>query len=167
MTPHDWTIEEVDGGHVGTGDFFKCQVCGGAGGPVLTWPPPRTPTWAPFLAGTGLSLSDDCLEARSQIRTQIRQQCRKLRVQAGQSPERHHWSLIYDAIGWTPEINDVTPVRDLMGLIQYHHAYGKEQPSFQEVRKTLQDLGYCLMPEELGKAIKELGEAIKREDRDP
>lgn len=35
MTHHTWTIEEVDGGTVGIGEFWLCKGCGASGGPVL------------------------------------------------------------------------------------------------------------------------------------
>lgn len=62
---HNWTIEEVDGGNLGIGEFWICYDCGASGGPVLG----PTPKWKPFLAGTtpSLKLGDDCDVARALI----------------------------------------------------------------------------------------------------
>ena len=66
MREHTWIVEEIDGGPLGIGDFWKCSVCGASGGPTLfveKHPPPR-----PFLAGEGIKLSLDCDEAAEQIK---------------------------------------------------------------------------------------------------
>lgn len=68
MRKHSWIIESVDGGNMGTGQFWICPECGASGGPHwegLEVPPPTIP---PFLAGTRLRVSEDCAKARSQIR---------------------------------------------------------------------------------------------------
>lgn len=48
MRDHDWRVEEVDGGPLGTGEFWKCAGCGLSGGFVL---PSSMRRWKPFLAG--------------------------------------------------------------------------------------------------------------------
>jgi hypothetical protein len=62
MTPHDWYVEEVDGGALGIGHFWKCRVCFASGGPKQ-W------DWRqrPFLAGRGLKLPLDCDKAAEKI----------------------------------------------------------------------------------------------------
>lgn len=65
MKNHEWVMEEIDGGHVGSADFWKCKNCGASGGWVNGKNPPTMP---PFLAdGSGLKLSNDCDEAQKEI----------------------------------------------------------------------------------------------------
>ena len=68
MTPHDWEIEVIDGGHMGAADCWRCKACGCSGGPVFRLPksakdrPPR-----PFIPGPAKDLPDDCDEAKVAI----------------------------------------------------------------------------------------------------
>lgn len=77
MIPHTWDVEEVDGGSMGTDEFWICRRCGASGGLVTT---PRfgnnTITFVKskpfaFLAGHGTTSgkvsNDDCDEAATQI----------------------------------------------------------------------------------------------------
>lgn len=67
MTEHKWEIEEVDGGHVGFGDFWKCHACGASGGPDLH-NGKKSPTLHPFFGdGGGLELTLDCDESKKLI----------------------------------------------------------------------------------------------------
>lgn len=63
---HTWIIEEVDGGHVGVGDFWLCSDCGASGGPALLSSKDTPQGWI-FLAGTGLNLPKDCGKAKRMI----------------------------------------------------------------------------------------------------
>jgi hypothetical protein len=73
VTKHKWVIEEVDGGTLGTNDFWKCSVCGAGGGPVWpllpagSKPKPPAPGQAFLANGSGLELPDDCDTARAMI----------------------------------------------------------------------------------------------------
>lgn len=75
MKAHKWEIEEVDGGPVGTEDFWICRQCGASGGPVCytdgtKHEPP--PSFEPFLAdGSGLKLTHDCEESLKMIQDYI------------------------------------------------------------------------------------------------
>lgn len=70
MKAHTWEVEEVDGGPVGTGEFWICRSCGLSGGPILG-PHDTKPRWKPFLAGEGLSVrfSEDCDIAKREVET--------------------------------------------------------------------------------------------------
>lgn len=75
MTPHSWVTEEVDGGSLGTGFFWKCPACGASGGPAMPrrvdgkWSYDRKSdsTWVFYADGTGLPLSIDCGESKARI----------------------------------------------------------------------------------------------------
>lgn len=61
MTPHVWETEEIDGGTVGWDTFRICRACGASGGSIHMSMPPF------YADGSGLRVSDDCDEAKSQI----------------------------------------------------------------------------------------------------
>ncbi len=70
MKPHTWVLEEVDGGPVGTADFWKCSSCGACGG--LAWPTadgykPKNDKWIFLADGSGLELTEDCEESAALI----------------------------------------------------------------------------------------------------
>ena len=65
MAAHIWVVEEVDGGPVGTGDFWTCTGCGAGGGPSCGKVVDSEPR--PFFPGPALDLPDDCDEARKVI----------------------------------------------------------------------------------------------------
>lgn len=69
MKKHNWTTEEIDGGNLGSADFWICHDCGASGGPVwYDQNGPKEQSWQPFYAdGSGLKLSDNCDEAKKQI----------------------------------------------------------------------------------------------------
>jgi hypothetical protein len=66
VSEHIWITEEIDGGALGTSDFWLCSVCGASGGPVW-YDHQDKPKRAPFLAGPALPLSQNCEEAKKQI----------------------------------------------------------------------------------------------------
>lgn len=69
MPNHLWVVEIVDGGSVGTEEFFHCTGCGACGGPVGYGDPPRTePGRNAFFPGPGLPLPETCEGSRPIIR---------------------------------------------------------------------------------------------------
>lgn len=71
MLAHDWISEEVDGGSVGTEDFWKCKRCGAMGGLAycLSDMSPSIPR--PFINGRVnkiQDLTDDCEESSRMIK---------------------------------------------------------------------------------------------------
>lgn len=70
MRDHTWETEYVDGGML-DGHFWKCPSCGASGGIVCEGHSP--PTLGPFYAdGSGLQVSTDCDEAKSQIQEHLK-----------------------------------------------------------------------------------------------
>jgi hypothetical protein len=63
---HKWITEEIDGGVVGVGDFWKCSVCGVCGGPKIGHR--NTKRWPAFIPGPALRVSENCGEAQIQIK---------------------------------------------------------------------------------------------------
>ena len=61
MKKHKWTVETIDGGHLGEGDFWICENCGASGGFVFSGNEPRHPFYAD---GSGLRLTNDCDESK-------------------------------------------------------------------------------------------------------
>lgn len=67
---HDWQTETVDSGHLGSNDFWHCPRCGAAGGPVFYekhGPREKGTGWIFYADGSGLQLTDDCVESASLI----------------------------------------------------------------------------------------------------
>jgi len=154
MTDHTWSIETIDGGHIGSCDCWVCSMCGASAGPV--WPGQKEPTWDPFLAGEGAGrkLPEDCDEAARVIREVTIQKFRKLpKERPDISP--HYASLIRDAVAWTPDKKNVTFAYGLKLKI----LYGQPRPSLIDVRKMLETAGFNTMPEGgLTDLVRELGE---------
>ena len=70
MKAHVWIKEIIDTPGLGLNDFWKCEVCEAAGGPVLGNESKPKSTHLPFLAdGTGLKLSHDCEISKVQVDT--------------------------------------------------------------------------------------------------
>jgi len=80
---HTWIVERVDGGPMGSDDFYKCSVCGCSGGEILQskiqkdsngkatfTSVDRRPS--PFIPGFAEDLDDDCDVAKVQIRATVR-----------------------------------------------------------------------------------------------
>lgn len=67
LTPHQWDIQEIDGGPMGVSDFYICRQCGASGGPHLGRPGGEVPSFPPFLAGVEATISIDCTIAKRQI----------------------------------------------------------------------------------------------------
>ncbi len=62
MKEHTWEIETVDGGAVGSDDFYICRACGTSGGAI--WFKNKTL----FLAcGCGIKMPKDCNNAKKLI----------------------------------------------------------------------------------------------------
>jgi len=68
MKPHNWEVEEVDGGPIGIGEFWICHACGASAGPVAWFVSSKSKRWSDFLAGVSLAISnDDCDAAKQTI----------------------------------------------------------------------------------------------------
>jgi len=75
MEKHNWEIEVLDGGPIGDGEFWICKQCGASGGPRgwfavfggAVTKEEKIPSWQPFLASTGLKLTDNCDESKKMI----------------------------------------------------------------------------------------------------
>lgn len=65
MKSHTWITVEIDGGPLGTEDFWQCSECGASGGPV-DWGSPKTNDWI-FLAGPAIDLPKDCDQSKEII----------------------------------------------------------------------------------------------------
>lgn len=65
MLPHDWIIEEIDGGNVGTAEVWKCRMCGACDNKMDPFKQP--PTRAFYPNGSGLELTMDCEESQGII----------------------------------------------------------------------------------------------------
>ncbi len=72
---HDWVVEEIDGGHLGSSDCWACRVCGVGGGPCDSYfrdPPPakavRPDPWPAFFPGEDVAVTEDCEETQRIIR---------------------------------------------------------------------------------------------------
>lgn len=72
MTYHKWEIEEVDGGHMGVADFWKCDECGASGGlvnPIMGKPP----ALCFYADGMGLQLlPNDCEKSKQMIEEHLK-----------------------------------------------------------------------------------------------
>ena len=62
-------------------------------------------------------------------------------------------SLIYDAVRWTPEAKSFKPVHDLIARIE-----SGDLTDFMDLRKALVAADFCVMPQALANAVRELGE---------
>lgn len=74
MKPHEWAIEEIDGGHVGVAECWKCFVCGASGGPAWPrknaageWVTEKKDDWCFYADGSGIRLPLDCDQAKIRI----------------------------------------------------------------------------------------------------
>lgn len=72
MKPHKWETELIDGGHVGSDDFWICHQCGASGGPVwtdyLTKQIIPGPSMGAFVPGPAIDVSEsDCEAAKVAI----------------------------------------------------------------------------------------------------
>lgn len=69
MKQHKWKRIEVDGGNLGVDEFWECEDCGAAGGPVSykTDPPTKEDNWVFLAGGSGLQLPLDCDESKEII----------------------------------------------------------------------------------------------------
>lgn len=76
MKQHEWSIEEIDGGHVGVAECWKCFVCGASGGPAWPrkdeagkWVKEKRPgdDWCFYADGSGVQLPLDCDQAKVRI----------------------------------------------------------------------------------------------------
>lgn len=75
MLSHDWIIEEIDGGHVGTDAVWKCRVCAACDNKLV--PQKEPPTRAFYPNGSGLELTMDCEESQGIIAKAIQSKFRE------------------------------------------------------------------------------------------
>lgn len=69
MLPHDWIIEEIDGGNMGVAEVWSCRTCGACNNhDALSGQPP---TSAFYPNGSGLQLTMDCEESQGLIAKSI------------------------------------------------------------------------------------------------
>lgn len=65
MLPHDWIIEEADGGYMGEYATWQCRTCGACDNKLDPFTQP--PTRAFYPNGSGLELTMDCEESQGII----------------------------------------------------------------------------------------------------
>lgn len=158
---HGWRTHKIDGGPLGIGTFWKCRRCGAGGGPALL---AEKPVRA-FIPGPATRLPLDCEAARKEIHEFVQAQIALLRKKWPARGPKEYWiaGLIHDAIRWTPQATDLTPIVSLTRDIL--HPIGKPR-GFMDVREELERAGFCVMPQVLGSIIKQMGEAsLKRRRR--
>jgi hypothetical protein len=129
MGDHAWTVETLDGGPMGAGDFWLCSGCGASGGPILRRKTPdgavaKKPRWEPFLAGMGhaLKLSHDCDETSAIIRQHTLSCVERLsKERRDVSPD--YAGLLRAALDCSPNKKDVTLVFHVyLDLVMRKHA---------------------------------------------
>ena len=160
MTAHAWVVETTDAGPLGHVDSWLCPMCGASGGPA--WPDHVAERltakgvgvrWLPFIAGPAKRVSEDCDEARVEIRTYIideRIAAIRKKWHADTGEHRHYASLLKDAIVWTPEATNLMPVLDLIYKIEMPVLTDNKRLSILDVRKALVDAGFCVTPRHEG-----------------
>jgi hypothetical protein len=157
MTAHTWVTEEIDGGALGSDDFYLCTTCGCSGGSVTAYnmrgvvferdvegqlrPTKREPQ--PFLPGPAIDLSQDCQVAHQQILFFVRGYLHSWDWNPGDDKKKELRGIMTQANRWTPE----TVARmEFYGLarecdeshLQYH------QLSAETVRERLLGMGFKL-----------------------
>lgn len=66
---HHWFVEVIDSAHLGINTFWKCKNCDACAG--LSWGE-IYPIMNPFYAdGTGLQLTNDCVESKMLIQKHL------------------------------------------------------------------------------------------------
>lgn len=73
MKEHSWSVEVIEGGPEGGGEFYRCTDCGASGGSTLSMRAlsrgsgdfTRKPS--PFFPGPAIDVSEDCDVAHEQI----------------------------------------------------------------------------------------------------
>ena len=145
MLPHDWIVEEVDGGPIGVEDFWICRRCKASGGLAYSTP-------QPFVNGrinALWDLPDDCEEAARLIEKYW--SIRNVAVYGG-SFDPTTWGHVVSAINllmnnqFLDEVL-VVPCNQQKGknLIDFGHRYKMCQLAFQHVNKvTVSDVEYQL-----------------------
>lgn len=153
MLPHDWIVEEVDGGTLGVEDFWVCRRCGASGGMAYCLTqglPPSIPT--PFVNGRiggPWDLPDDCEEAARLIKKYW--DIRNVAIYGGS----------FDPVTWGHVVSTITfflnnqfldevlvvPCNQQTGkdLIDFQHRYKMCQLAFQHLNKvTVSDVEFQL-----------------------
>lgn len=167
MKEHTWTIETINGHHLGDMDVWRCRACGNSGGPDLSDGKRTRPAWyddigthllsaprGPFLPGPAMIVSLDCDEARQQARDYILGRIARLEKK---SISPHYASLLKDAVTWSPDNTDWGTILDLSFDIEW----GSQRPKLMAVRQRLMDAGFNVTPPALAAAVVALGEAME------
>jgi len=146
---HNWVIEVVDGGYLGTCDVYHCTGCGCDGGAtnIVDFSnggiaDSREPK--PFLAGPAILLSEDCEEAHQQISFYVRGFLLALNLRALVLPRSDLQALCVDILQLA---NSCTPKEHPRnGLFQLAFKIGAstEMLNPQEVRNRLVGMGFKL-----------------------
>lgn len=153
MVYHDWVVEEVDCGSLGTEDFWVCRGCGASGGLayyLTTGLPPSIPH--PFInekIGGPLELPEDCEESIRLI--QDYRAAKTVGVYGG-SFNPVTWGHVASVVNFTimNQILDevvIVPCFQQRGkdLIDFHHRYKMCQMAFESISNvTVSDIEYQL-----------------------
>jgi hypothetical protein len=148
MTPHTWTKEEIDGGPMGVGEFWKCSTCGASGGPtdwgkVGLLSEETEPSWRPFLAGTGVKLSRACcVESQAIIWLYIEEKLERLATLGPKGISPKYAALLKGALLRSPDVLDVTSVAHLVQDVELSHSTSR--PTLAEVATLLEAAGFTL-----------------------
>ncbi len=130
---HTWAIEEVNGGPVGTDDFYRCTACGCSGG--STYRADGTPIDPqPFLPGPAMNLDNDCDVAHEQILAYVKGYLAGIRP-AGLPKV---YVLLVRANRWTPSERPRVAFYHLVTDCEWN--WGKQDEG--KVRRRLIELGF-------------------------
>lgn len=143
MTPHTWKTEYVDGGHVGGGDFWRCEVCGCAGGPAHFWgKDEKGPTWKPFIPGPALKLPDDCEAAQLLISEYLEGHLNTLENMGSKGLSPKYARRVRRAIEETRAAATTKNFIPLVRLLYDIEAFYR-RPTLEQVEEQLREMGYA------------------------
>jgi hypothetical protein len=137
---HTWTTEEIDGGAIGIGTFWRCTTCGAAGGPVGWWPDEPERRWRPFLAGTGVELDDDCIASQAIIWLHVTERLKRLASSKRRGVSPRYAAMLKYALYLSPACTDVTA---LVGLL-YDVERRSGRPALETVKERLVEAGFLV-----------------------
>lgn len=142
MGDHTWIVEEVDGGPIGTCDFWRCSVCGAGGGPAGF--SRSVNPWPPFIPGAGKSkqLSGNCDEAVIEVRAYVRDLVRSLGQKSSKGVSPKYAEILKAALN-TPGKTDFMLIREIASEVDDF----RRRPSMSEVFQRLIEAGFNAVPE--------------------